>query len=346
MTSTPGFPYYMCSTNREVNILDLYKRVSDLLISWRDNPLVLNREYAMQYFSEQRTVPVTAFPKGEATKIDKIVRLIFGGSLVMNVIERILFGDYLEAVKNTWRTNAHKVGMDFNTPEGCEEVMLCLENLYRKAKSRGKVLLSDDIQGWEWQDREWMHSAWVDSFKENCVLNLDAVGSSLYDSYAAASSMSPVVHDDGEVILTPDHIMTSGKLTTHLQNSDQRSALAMIDGKTSDPFDNITNGDDCLFICDKSDAIFRTFESSRYGFVHTDVQIENGREFHFSSQVFWRDTDGVARRRPDGLSKMVYNMLTCETREQLYSIAFNALNHPGWSAIEELARIISASLVR
>lgn len=345
MQSTPGYPYYMHDRNEEVDVADVYNRVSALLKSWRNCPLAMNRERWREEFEDGRLMPVTAFPKGEPTKKDKIVRLVFGGSLIMNVVERILFGDYLNHLKTTWRYFAHKVGMDFMTSEGCDDMMEIFERLRRKADQGGKELVSDDIQGWEWVDRWWMHEAWVKSFALNCVRDLTQEGYYLYMSYASASSMAPVVHDDGEVLPLPFHIMFSGKLTTHAQNSDCRSALAMIDARTDRVDLNITNGDDCIFVCDPEDAQAKSFESTKYGFVHTDVQSERDN-YHFSSQVFWRHEDGEARRRPDGLAKLVYKLLTATDRAAATDIAVNAMQHPGFSHIAELLTAKCCSLDR
>jgi hypothetical protein len=324
MDSTPGFPYhYDYSTNEEVPLKQLYDDVNLLFKTWMNvNP---TGKTAEQLFELGFAYPACIFVKGEPTKAEKVARLVFGLSLVMNVAARIIFGDYLNELSSSWETSTHKVGMDMETEEGKAKLM----NAY--AKLRGQVdlyyhdrVVSDDIQGWEYQYRRFMMELW-----HKCYLR--RAGATPFHrfiqmQYMTAEIMQLLLDSSGYIHKTPFYIMYSGKPTTHAENSQNRGALARMDSNTIYQLEPtaMTNGDDCTTI---SNGLFNFSES--LGFVHTDkIELEED-ELYFCSQFFKQTETGEIKRVPDGLSKSYYNAVCQPGYESRCGLAMHYAEHPG-----------------
>lgn len=305
--STPGYPYMHISTNAQLDLVDLYRETNKLLSMWRtvdkptDTITAINSGYAM---------PAHVFVKSEPTKMEKKARLIYGTSIIMNVIGRILFGDYLDSIVRMWDVAAHKVGLDFNTDDGLKRFLSFYRKLYKDTHG---LLVSDDVQGWEYQSREWMHAI----FHEALRYHMDVQLMWLYEAYEHAEKMQAFVTSDGDINIPPFFIMLSGKILTHFENSMERAALALMDAYlagniTLDELKNSTltltstNGDDCLGPVGNLEPA--QLYSSLLGFVHTDIIACTEDFFVTCSQIF-RVTAGKLGRCPDSTAKSLYNLL-------------------------------------
>lgn len=357
-TSSPGFPFLEHAVNREVDEMTLYNLCNRLLKYWIDNPqemdAVLPTEFLLELMRDGLLFPATVFIKGEATDMRKIARLIFGLSLVINVLARIIFGDYLEFIKMTWDNCTHKVGMDFYTEDGLARLWKSFRNMYANALDN-EIGVSDDIQGWDWQGRKWMHNAWHRSYLDRA--NATPFHRKLQNTYAAFEINSLVLDSDGIIHRLPFYIIFSGKLTTHLQNSDERGALAETDSllmqfrslsniPLDKPEEEIrkadyirvfdsritaqTNGDDCNMLTPSIDV--DSFPSSELGFVHTDIHEEDEDRFHFSSQLFF-EQEGKLHRKPDGVAKVIFNLITTEDPDAQNSLLEHVREHEAFGAI-------------
>lgn len=338
-TSTPGFPFLDLSLNSDVPLNVLYCEVSSLLKRWESDSFPTSRADAFQMGFAP---PAHLFVKGEPTKVDKRARLIYGVSVVMNVIARIFFGDYLDAVKQTWHTASHKVGLDFNTREGLDMLDKNVRLLSRaKAMLWGVDVVSDDIQGWEYQSRTWMHLTWHDAYLNKA--RATPLHRKLQLAFANAEMLAYVVDSDGWFHDLPFYITMSGRVTTHLQNSDERAALSIADfaASVSSPSGlapdlltrymlSITNGDDCVML--KAGGTFAS--ETLLGFVHTDVRVEDPLGvWHFCSQEFYRDDEGRLQRRPESIVKTMYNILTADSQHAVNDSLLYCVNHPSFSSI-------------
>lgn len=357
--STPGYPYLDVSTNEQLNLGDLYCAVDATLRLWNTTPeaelnelflgrnlLAGNGRRDILLFVKRFCPCAHLFVKGEPTKKDKVARLIFGVSVIMNVIARILFGDFLLALPKTWDRAEHKVGMDFSSDAGLERFAVFVKKLYALQQQLGCDIETDDIQGWEWQSRTFMHYAFHDSLARRGKFT--SFHKRLQNLYLHCERCSLVMASDGEILRLPFYITLSGKVLTHFQNSCERAALALMDtimeGVVTLPQlkrnyanypVNSDNGDDCMRPTKGRDAW-----STKLGFVHTDRRKENlMSEFHFSSQVFFWTKEGKLDRRPDSLVKSAYKLLSYEREDgAYYDTLLYLVNHPGWRSLHALAQ--------
>jgi len=334
--SSPGYPFSHIDRNDKVDPLELYEFVNETLKIWINFDLTIYSDFDRVALCELALQcgfawPTTLFVKGEPTKQEKVARLIYGVSIVMNIIGRILFGDYLGHVKTTWSRATHKVGMDFTTPQGIALVGAYAERII-SGMVDGDEFVADDIQGWEYQERAAMHFAW-----HNCYLRrakATAFHRQIQLCYAMAENLALVIDSDGYFHCKPFHTMDSGKVTTHLQNSDERGALALMDycisRRLSYPPSRpvaATNGDDCITA--KGPGV--PF-STRLGFVHTDIVVCNRSEFYFSSQEFYFDCDEW-KRKPDSLAKSMFNMLVSSDPNVIFDILAYISGHEGFGSV-------------
>lgn len=354
--SSPGFPYIgTYSTNEELNYAELYDAVNYLLQNWiHVGPETLfsmkRDDDRISAFISGLVPPAHIFIKGEPTKIAKIARLIFGVSVIYNVIARIIFGDYLRDLTKTWHTASHKVGLDFSSREGLDKLGEFVVSLETERDKTTEKFVSDDIRGWEYQIREWMHQAWHRSYMKRA--NATTFHRRLQTCYLLSEELSLVMLSDG-TLLNPKRFFTfSGKVTTHIENSDERSALAMVDYfherkiitveqlreqliRCAKMRFNMVNGDDCVRLSVPNSG---PTWSEGLGFEHTDVHVENLlEEFHFSSQLFYWKC-GKLERRPDSLVKSAYNLFAHDATSGAYlDTLLYMVNHPAWALLDKLA---------
>jgi hypothetical protein len=128
---------------------------------------------------------------------------------------------------------------------------------------------SSDVQGWEYNARRFMADQWFKSFAKRARLPRDEWHAHLMKMYHIAEVKMLVVDSDGFVHKLPFYITLSGKPTTHIENSDNRAALAdTINGYDRLPpmmMPSATNGDDCV------EKLRNPKGYDALGFVVTDV---------------------------------------------------------------------------
>jgi hypothetical protein len=308
--SSPGFPFHdEYPANEDVPMDLLYCLVETLLYQLMSLSFL---ELETMDFMEDCCVfyPAHLFTKGEPTSQSKFSRNIYGVSLVMQIVGRILFGDYLQAIGANWGDTNHKVGMDMYTEAGVSTLTGCFEKVFKMADLTATEVVSDDIQGWEYMGRKWMHRAWHQVYLERAAAT--PFHRALQLKYALLEERCFVMFSDGVIAELSNYITCSGHLTTHIKNSQERSALAMMDcpavlmaassyWKLNGvvPVTNCTNGDDCVAPLPS----VRPLSSELLGFVHTDVLKQRIERVTFSSQVF---LDGKVRI-PDGIAKTYYS---------------------------------------
>lgn len=330
--SSPGFPFPECQTNDEVDDYELYDAVNQTLLRWRDYDWVLpsqssdetRDDYFYRLFILGLVPPSRMFVKGEPTKKGKVARLIFGVSIIMNVVGRILFADFLNYIKTTWDNATHKVGLDFQTEEGLLRLTHYFTAMLTRCQQEGRVLVSDDIQGWEYQGRRWMHYCFHGIYLRRCEAT--PFHRKMQTMYAAVEAHTMVMDSDFYLHVLPFFIIQSGRILTHLQNSFERYALACMDFECYGRAGGSTNGDDCLASAPIGFDV-TTVASSRIGFVHTDVSLQTSI-LNFCSQIFYRSSAGSPFTRfPDGLAKMFYNYLAAPpgSRDVLEGIEVNLI---------------------
>lgn len=335
-TSTPGFPFLKVASNSMLNPMDVYTAVNDLIKKWTlFSDFTLD---ARELFLRGYAPPAHVFIKSEPTGESKIARLIYGVSVILNVIARIIFGDYLTSIATTWYTASHKVGLDFNTSSGLDKLRSFTRTLAASQKKLGCQLVSDDIQGWEYQCREWMHKAWHDSYLKSAKATM--FHKHLQSVYAHIERNTLIMLSDGELYRLPFFIRLSGVVTTHLQNSDERSALADTDlcfefnvvPEKLPLITSMTNGDDCVRLKGPRNDI-----STGLGFVHTDVREEDlDGVFNFCSQEFFTSEPGLLRR-PGSLAKSVYNLISRkDVDDGFHAIMLYIMTHEKFRDVQKL----------
>jgi len=334
MDSTPGFPFnYLYQINEEVPMPLVKLEVEHMINGWLFEDVdELKSMSKKQMLTRGYSMPASVFIKGEFTKEEKIARLIYGLSLVMNVAARIIFGDYLNDIADTWETSTHKVGMDMYTDDGLKKLF----NGFDRLRSHGcRGIVSDDIQGWEYMYREWMNTAWHSAYLQRA--NATDFHYDLQMCYMIAEQKAMVLDSEGYIHDPKMFFMYSGKPTTHLENSDSRGALAKVDSGSEfvpTPTAN-TNGDDCLSLPPISTPMF----SERLGFVHTDVREQLPNKVNFCSQVIERHGDGTITRMPDGLAKTFCNSVVNQEIESRSGIALHIKHHRGAFSFKRLVAL-------
>lgn len=322
--SNPGYPLvYLFSKNREVDTDMLYALCDELLLLWlTDTDENFSRMTPMEAFLGGYSYPSMCFVKGEGTSREKVARLIYGVSLVMNAIGRVLYGDYLMDMNKTWDTAQHKVGLDFSSEEGCRKYMNNYQRLFK-----GTKVGSNDVQGWEYQMRLWMSQAWTEAYIRRAKAH--GTHAHLLRVYLIFESKALVADSQGYLHELPFYIMRSGKPSTHTENSDTRAALAdTINGYARAPVDDIpsvTNGDDA------QERLVNPGGYEELGFVVTDRVETTPTRSLFSSQVFEEGPEGL-RRYPDGLAKLVFSVTTKTGNvSAVADILMHCRQHPGFS---------------
>lgn len=336
-TSTPGFPFFNISANSQLNMLDLYTEVNQLLKRWlayeegNDDPVA--------FFRAHLAPPAHVFIKSEPTRSDKVARLIYGVSVLTNVIARILFGDYLLSLTDSWYTASHKVGLDFSSPEGLELFRKSLVPMVKTSRASSLKVISDDIQGWEYQVRSWMQEAWHASYLKRAQAT--SFHRKLQNVYALVERNTLVRLSSGELIQPPFYFRMSGVVTTHIQNSDERAALAMLDlshefelAPNLEELYTVTNGDDCLRLSTNATSDY----SRTIGFVHTDRVVQDLQVmFNFCSQQFFYE-DGALKRFPDTLVKTAFTLLSVDdySDPSTLDVILHAYLHPKFRTLMKL----------
>lgn len=333
--SNPGYPLvYTARTNEEVDEILLYDLVNHTLKLWHQTSIHdFVGKSKMECFRLGLTYPAMIFVKSEGTKEQKIARLIFGVALVTNVIYRILLGDYLDDLKTSWHTAQHKVGMDMYTEDGLKRLFESVDPMFDLAAKYGLPVQSNDVQGWEYQVREWMARDWFDVYEETAQPHLgaehDTTWLHLWECLSVADVKTLVIDSDGGVFDLP-YIMLSGKPITHVQNSDMRDALADLANGFQDVActlrPSMANGDDCLEVTHPYGHTLY----ERLGFVLTDVTAQTRDRLNFSSQLFTRNGEECGRV-PDGLSKALYSAIRAgDNIESVVGVLNHVHNHPGY----------------
>lgn len=340
--SSPGYPFEEAQ-NAHVDPSRLYELVNKMMLYLcSDTPMPKTTEEKLEAMLNGHLFPNTAFTKGEPTDTNKIARNIYGDSLVMNVIARILFGGFLMTLGETYEWSVHKVGFDFVSEAG-------IRRFFNSCKStfRGSHIYSDDIQGWEYMQRWWFLHLFCMSYAEVSLDNHpfcpdpeDIVDwFNLYERFAQVYDHKLVIDSDGYVHELPFFILFSGIVLTHILNSVSRGALAKLDRvhvegllHTARSYLTIyasvvapremTNGDDCAFSPSNLEyPDIGLWPTSQLGFVHTDVQVsrnEEGAELEFSSQRIVLGESSIYIE-PSSLHKTFYNACRAITLENQVS---------------------------
>jgi len=364
--SSPGFPFHSTYSRNDEVPMDLLYAMVELLIQclsgddynyeYTESDFLRHQKFHLYGIGEDSDEgdhpgrdffmwPAHVFVKGQPTKISKEARLIFGVSLVVQIVGRIIFGDYLKQVVETWDRANHKVGMDMYTEEGVAKIRACVERLFANVRAHesdpvydGIRVYSDDIQGWEYNGRVWMHSCWHHVYMEAAAAT--DFHRQLQTNYMKMEAQCFVMLSDGEILKLPHYIVLSGKITTHLQNSDERSALASMDApfmlkpyfvrpsgkvcvvESDESIVNLTNGDDCITPLPRE----RPLESEKLGFVHTDFVDQDLGKINFSSQVFLFGSEN--RRIPDGIATTFFGAVMQDDTESRMGKLANLVEHP------------------
>lgn len=338
LNSTPGFPlYYVYQYNSDVPKEELYELTNDILKRWcKEKVETFELKSKLDCFLEGLAYPVSLFVKGEPTKKDKVARLIYGLSLVMNLISRIIFGDFLAALPLSWSTAIHKVGMNMYTDKGLRELFSWFDKMFIVSDETGCDVVSDDIQGWEYMSREWCTRSWHAAYLDSC--NATPFHRHLQTMYMLAEIKSLIVDSEGYLHDIQSYITYSGKATTHVQNSDERACLYLMDNPHTSFADASqsasTNGDDCLGVKTGLDLF-----SNRLGWVHTEILIQDRNQVNFCSQVFTRVGSEIFRK-PDGLSKVFYAAVDNPVEESRNGVYFHVEQHPARNAFISLLKTL------
>jgi hypothetical protein len=244
----------------------------------------------------------------------------------------MLMGEYLIHLPETCKSAQHKVGLDMYTQPGLQNLFACHDKLHDLAEREGKPVNTNDVQGWEYQTRLWMSRIWNDCFIDRMKGEsvLDGVHEHLLRAYQKANEKTLIIDSDGNVHKLPIYITLSGKPTTHIENSDNRNALADAINGFEDlaayELPSLANGDDCEEI---------DVHSNKYvelGFVITDKCHQTRDDLNFCSQKFLRK-DGKIVRIPDGLAKSFFNAMQASGKfDALMGIFAHVQDHPGMRA--------------
>lgn len=335
--SSPGFPFESAAQNSAVNLNELHQHVAHV---WS----LLNRPDFDELFSfdpeaptdenflrvvgdlyqQGHIYPASVFIKGEPTGKSKLARLIYGNSLVLNVVSHILFCDVINQLPSTQLEGHHSIGLDFLSEEGVD----AFANKLRAILPLGSHVVSDDVQGWEYMVRYFMWEMFCRAFIHSIqkVLNKhDTRITRIYRNWAKFTATRLVCLGDGTLVVLPRFWNLSGIYETHFFNSETRSTLARLDAKYAAAEDGLdsfrpgtdSNGDDNFSYYPKYIDPERWGGYSKLlGFKHTDVFVDcwkpGGRIEFCSQDIVLRGvrSDGsyAITMEPHSVAKSVYNM--------------------------------------
>jgi hypothetical protein len=350
-SSSPGFPFTAYPTNEDVGISLAFDAVEEQLRKWWLHKDIFNTEAFKHVDREERcrmlirrglTPPVSSFIKGEPTSKEKVARVIYGTSLVSNIISLMIYGTFLEGLKDTWYETDHKVGLDMYTEEGLSKFKDYLKSLFHdEFTDEDCRIMSSDVQGWEYQVRDWMFKIRVRCYIE-AVLEITSFYKWIINYAANVELYTCVIDSAGYVHCLPFYITFSGKRDTHYGNSFDRAALARLDEDfINDDSAACTNGDDCLNRFTR--PLHEVRLSEKLGFITTDRSEQTLSKFNFCSQEFTLDEDGRLSRRPESIGKIAYNYLSKQD-SQLSDIVL-ALNWPeAINALFGIKKVIDSKL--
>lgn len=338
--SSPGFPFERCSQNSDVNLSELCQHVQhawgilmdegfDGLFSFDpEEPNTDDYVSKVKELYERGLVyPASVFVKGEPTSKAKEARLIYGNSLVLNVVSHILFGDVVNQLPCTQEEGFHSIGLDFLSPAGVE----AFAHKMTVNIDPGSYVVSDDVQGWEYMVRFFMWLAFCLSFIGMVMKHLPESQPrrskliSLYRNWAKFTATRLVVLSDGRLVVLPRFTTLSGIFETHYFNSEARSTLAQLDADYAERMLSVvrkkrttdSNGDDNVtpfpvYVDPKEWGLF----SKSLGFKHTDVLVDRwvpGGRIEFCSQdIVLQSVDELGNYHitmtPHGVTKSTYNL--------------------------------------
>lgn len=346
--SSPGYPLTNTNAqNRDVDPELLYALVDHHIRAlvgadddtWNRDPLWL--------LENGLVFPATVFVKGEVTKISKVARLIFGSSLIASVAHRVIFGDFLEGVVDTWTSESHKVGMDMYSEEGKLRFYASYQSAQASALKHGFALMaSTDVQGWDYATRVEFARSWYVHYERSLPQTTAHAWQRHLTRMSGKSELASMfsVRSDGVLVYSLEFFRLSGLWRTHIGNSDERAALAIAIGELYRYPNTIlvlTNGDDCIEPIRPEDIDTLAQRYLAWGLVLTDILPMKGDDpVVFSSSVFKRDRlSGAVTRIPTNIAKILSNLLSdSATVEAIADMSVNLLEHPGYSLFREVLR--------
>lgn len=336
--------------------------------------------------------PPLTFVKSEPTKKDKVARIIYGVSLVYNVFCRLLFGEMLEMASYDYSETCHKVGMDFNTQEGLQRFFDAYHSMYDIAEIMGLKIKSNDIRGWEYSVKPEMNKIWHacrieaayvthsndvtprytrDTMRYHLVVNRFCI---------AYESSRIVCHSNGKLSFSKNYVQWSGKPSTHLENSDQRAALAMVANGFMECYELIekprvveTPFGLCFFsnirqlevvhrgieydelvywgsplAATNGDDCLEIYseESDKWykenGFTITDDRVMDYDVVYFCSQKLVYDNEEIQHYHvPDGIAKILYNLFAATDPAAVNGILYHLRYHPARFSIHRLVKLMA-----
>jgi hypothetical protein len=323
--ATPGFPYIDYSTVADVPRDVLYRDVCYLL------NVVENIDFSSDYMNCPESImfglssgfyfPAKMFVKGEPTKVTKVARLIYGVGLVMNLFNRIFFGDYMQELSNSWDKTCHKIGIDFESEDGLRRYEGFLEQIKLEAQRTGRIFVQDDIQGWEYMAQPVLYEAMLEAYRSKADPEDDSSLLRNLMNYLVWHYRTTMVLDSDNVLhVLPIAILPSGDPKTHWLNTMMRILVATIDSRERYSKSCCqANGDDCGLLTDITNLDYKQWFSSKVlGMVHTDVSY-GFSVVDFCSNYFTQTPSGL-KRVPRNVAKMLYSLLSATSDTQVIGI--------------------------
>ncbi len=220
----------------------------------------------------------------------------------------------------------------------CEQGPRVMAELFVR-KMVDYAIVSDDIQGWEYQFRRFMHRSWYNSLIRSTKKPTTAFRKKMLTSHSNVEATQFIYFPDGRIVKPAFFIMTSGLLITHKCNSDTRAVLAACD--TGLPMSTIcTNGDDCVMArlgCEVAirkkhpaggyrtfavsefspdelgaDEGWASYPSTEIGFVHTDTVMAH------TAHKYLTNVHGL-----QGMTRVGWEMIPFSSNWFQYTVAEN-----------------------
>jgi len=304
--AVPGVPYNLLGTNKR-DVLRFYRAaveesVVELAKKWRDTPRSDLEEMTLEVMLEQGFVfPTECKIKQEPHKAEKLqqerYRIFFAMSMIMELVERVLYQRILDHEIEHWKDLPAKPGIGFT-----DEMMA---DLFAYVDSQpGSERDDNDMSGFDWSLMLWLKDlvddATIDAYLipkdyANMIRNNTLCAFKIPLMLSDGTLLELTVKMEGEISYTDSerrvHIVwKSGKLTTARDNSWARIALSLLaalrSGAKKEELWAVTMGDDCTESAHQRDY-------AQYGFRMTDQHItKKGQPFEFCSHLIQRDGDG------------------------------------------------------
>lgn len=307
-TSSPGalWPGGSNKILLEMRFHEIVSTVALLYVFLRDNDIT---SWSSERIFWETGIAYKIFIKDELHPLDKADsnrwRLIFSNPIVLNILERMVFGPTLdvEKLKGVYMEIPTSIGLVMSGPEKADE---CFRLIDKAERFLGNRIASTDGSGWDWSVANWHYMLAKQRYQ-----NTSPEFQRLTTNLLHIAMNKTVQFSDGLLLcqLTPG-IVPSGSYQTGSLNSFLRALLRFSIDKTL----SITMGDDCLE--QYTESLVSDYKNLGYT-IKFDGNVSSLNNFEFCSKYF---RNGGVIPVKKSVEKMILSLYLTKDPQVVYSL--------------------------